>query len=260
MSQFYKRRFDWLDALARDHRISALAFRVAYVISGYVNRTCGHAWPSQDRLAREIGISSRAIRHNVDRLAGAGYLAITPAHGRGKTNSYRPTFEAGEDHAEIQPSAPRPRRPKRAVEPHEFEKFWRAYPRKVDKGTARKRFDAVLRSGKATSIELISGAERYAHQRAGKEEKYTKHAATWLTAEAWLNPDEPAAGNGALADGGMSMARVPARRRCDARCAPISSTATLPMWAAARCRTPRQWGGGAWRLGRGCSSKSTIGS
>ena len=45
----------------------------------------------------------------------------------------------------------------------------------------------------------------------------------------------------------------------NARCAPTSCTATSPEWAAGRCRMPRPWGAGAWRSGRRCSGRSTIG-
>jgi hypothetical protein len=44
----------------------------------------------------------------------------------------------------------------------------------------------------------------------------------------------------------------------NARCVATSYIATLPAWAAARCRTPRPWGGGAQRSDPKCSGRSTI--
>lgn len=70
--------------------------------------------------------------------------------------------------------------------------FWPAYPRKDDKGRARKAFLAVVRAKKATVADLVAGAVRYAAERQGEDPKYTKQPATWLNAEAWLNEPPPA--------------------------------------------------------------------
>jgi hypothetical protein len=48
----------------------------------------------------------------------------------------------------------------------------------------------VLDKKLATPEELVSGAKRYAAERAGQDGKYTKHPATWLNNECWA--DEPA--------------------------------------------------------------------
>jgi hypothetical protein len=74
------------------------------------------------------------------------------------------------------------------------EEFWPAYPRKDDKGRARKAFLAALKSKKATVADLVNGATRYATERQGEDPKYTKQPATWLNAEAWLNA-APSAGS-----------------------------------------------------------------
>lgn len=73
------------------------------------------------------------------------------------------------------------------------EEFWPVYPRKDDKGRARKAFLAVVKSKKATVADLVNGAMRYAAERQGEDLKYTKQPATWLNAEAWLNAAPPAA-------------------------------------------------------------------
>jgi len=72
------------------------------------------------------------------------------------------------------------------------EEFWPAYPRKDDKGRARKAFLSVIKSKKATVAELVNGAMRYAAEREGEDPKFTKQPATWLNAEAWLNAAPPA--------------------------------------------------------------------
>lgn len=72
-----------------------------------------------------------------------------------------------------------------------FESFWNQYPRKVDKGAAKKAYTSVIRNKQVTPAELLTGAMRYAAERIGQDPKYTKHATTWLHAESWAN--EPAA-------------------------------------------------------------------
>lgn len=63
-----------------------------------------------------------------------------------------------------------------------FEDFWKAYPRKKDKGNAFKKFNARLNSG-FSEEELIEAAKNYADecQRNLTETKYIKHPATFLS-------------------------------------------------------------------------------
>jgi len=84
-------------------------------------------------------------------------------------------------------SASSPKRKSRKVDEEAFENFWKQYPRKVAKGAARKAFPKALEKASAQDLEL--GAMRYAAEREGQDPKYTKHAATWLSKECWL--DEP---------------------------------------------------------------------
>lgn len=85
--------------------------------------------------------------------------------------------------------------------------FWPTYPRKDDKGRARKAFLAVLKSKKATVADLVNGAMRYAAEREGEDPKYTKQPATWLNAEAWLNVAPPTAGTGTRMSAGQTQSR-----------------------------------------------------
>jgi hypothetical protein len=75
-----------------------------------------------------------------------------------------------------------------------FETFWRVYPRKVDKASARKAFDRAVKARKATAGELAAGAAQYALERSGQDPKFTKHPATWINGECWRNEPEPPAG------------------------------------------------------------------
>lgn len=73
----------------------------------------------------------------------------------------------------------------------EFEAFWKAYPRKVDKRAAFKAWATAIRETDADT--LIQAAAAYSRQCATDVTgaRYIKHAATWLHGGCWENPDEP---------------------------------------------------------------------
>jgi biotin operon repressor len=236
---FAAQKAAWIGRILLDQNITHLSFRVAVLIGRYLNRTSGDAWPSQRRLAAELGVTTRAIQLCLDGLVAAGYLNVKVSKGRGHTNRYRPIFETGNtNHSSpidgqkgepgfaIIPSKIRTGEPentnggalkherpfvqnsskrtlsKRTVSKNEgksltmtdqsrsdFEAFWHAYPKKVDKLRAEKLFANLLKSKRASVEQLIAGANRYATERAGQDPTYTKHASTWLNAGGWL--DEP---------------------------------------------------------------------
>jgi hypothetical protein len=71
----------------------------------------------------------------------------------------------------------------------DFDEFWDAYPKKVEKVAAEKAWLAALNAG-VDPAEITAGARRYATERDGEDRRYTKHPATWLTKGCW--DDEPA--------------------------------------------------------------------
>lgn len=71
----------------------------------------------------------------------------------------------------------------------EFAIWYAEYPLKKGRGQALKAFRSVRKS--VDLATLIAGAVRYANDPA-RDPKFTKHPATWLTGECWL--DEPSKG------------------------------------------------------------------
>jgi len=71
----------------------------------------------------------------------------------------------------------------------EFEEiFWPQYPRRIDKQPALKSFRAAR---KKTDLEIImAGVLRYAAERDGHDEKFTKYPSRWLNNKCWLNETE----------------------------------------------------------------------
>ena len=88
---FVAQKLGWLDVVVRDPRVSHLEFRLAYLISGYLNQTTGDAWPSQPRLAKELGVSTRSVQRCLDALVDLGHLRVEVGRGRNRTNRYAPT-------------------------------------------------------------------------------------------------------------------------------------------------------------------------
>lgn len=84
---------------------------------------------------------------------------------------------------------PVPKRLKRYEYSDEFETFWNIYPRKDSKRRALTAFNNALK--RATLEELYAGAARYAND-PNREPQYTKHAATWLNGDCWLDEPLPA--------------------------------------------------------------------
>lgn len=74
--------------------------------------------------------------------------------------------------------------PAAATYSKDFEEFWSAYPRKVGKGEAYKKYKARLNDG-WSEAELLNAAKNYASRvaREKTEQKYIKHAKTFLSGD-----------------------------------------------------------------------------
>lgn len=77
----------------------------------------------------------------------------------------------------------------------DFDAFWNVYPRKSDKGHARRAWEKARR--KAHPSVIISGAARYRDD-PNREQEFTALPATWLNGERWL--DEPLPARSSRAD------------------------------------------------------------
>lgn len=86
------------------------------------------------------------------------------------------------------PSRPDPTR-KKSPDDAAFEDFWGKYPRRVDKGHARKAWNTKVVNGKVEPFVVIDAAARFAAKVNGSDPKFIAHAATWLNGERWLDED-----------------------------------------------------------------------
>ena len=71
----------------------------------------------------------------------------------------------------------------------DFERFWEIYPKKTDKGAARRAFTTA--SKKADSEMIILKAKAYAEDPNLPDKQFIKYPASWLNAEAWNNGPLP---------------------------------------------------------------------
>lgn len=71
----------------------------------------------------------------------------------------------------------------------DFDRFWRAYPRKQGKGHARRAWGSAVR--KADPSDIITGAARYRDD-PNREQEFTALPTTWLNGERWLDEPLPA--------------------------------------------------------------------
>jgi hypothetical protein len=75
-----------------------------------------------------------------------------------------------------------------------FDEFWRAYPRKVGKDDAQRKFLEVVKK-RATAQVVIDGARRLAEDPNLPDKQFIPHPATWLHRGGWTDEPLPAAVN-----------------------------------------------------------------
>jgi hypothetical protein len=73
-----------------------------------------------------------------------------------------------------------------------FERWYALYPRKKDRGTAKRAFAKAQARGLIGFEELLAATTRYAKGMSDKETEYIKYPASWLNADSYLDePDRP---------------------------------------------------------------------
>lgn len=199
---------------------SAGAKLVLLSIANHCGADGKDAWPSLETLAKEARLSRRQAIRCVNELAASGHIVVHkgggPTRQGGATNLYeipgvvtgrhpvtRPevvtsTTEPSDISGTevVTPMSPEPRtnRPEPStVIDSDFDRFWKTYPRKVGKRTARAAFRrAALR---ASLDQILGGAARYRDDR-NRDEAFTAHPTTWLNRDGWADDPEPARSNG----------------------------------------------------------------
>lgn len=71
-----RHKFDWQDAIAFDHEIKPMDFRVGYAIGWHVNKHTGIAIVAMETLAAKLGCSVRTIWSSIALLEKRGHLKV----------------------------------------------------------------------------------------------------------------------------------------------------------------------------------------
>ena len=196
------------------------------VLLGIANHHGEHgAWPSVSTLAHYTNMSERRVQQIIKSLEDSGELIVEAKKGAGygkyKTNRYwikvtcppdctgfpqhSQTKPASVDNPQTKPASlqdearfvreVKPAMTKPLIEPLEetinsqFEIFWKEYPRKKEKGDARKAFVKALE--KVDFDTLLNAVKVYAKSVQGVEQRFVKHSATWLNKECWADEVAP---------------------------------------------------------------------
>jgi hypothetical protein len=92
VSDFAKKLWAWLNQVADDGALPASGFKLAFVLSQYINRGTGIAWPSQQTLASRSNLTDRSVRSLLAELEARGHLRIRSGKGRRVTSVYEPNL------------------------------------------------------------------------------------------------------------------------------------------------------------------------
>jgi hypothetical protein len=86
---FTKAKLQSLEMAFADKRLTHLDVRVlGRLWTKYYNKKLGYAFPSIERLAKDVGANERSVQHSIRRLEDCDYLTTFSGGGRRKTNHY----------------------------------------------------------------------------------------------------------------------------------------------------------------------------
>lgn len=86
--RFGSAKFDILDAVAQDPRVTSGEFRVFFLLMQYARAADGVMFPSQERLAIQMNAKPRWVRQCIDGLVEKGWLSKSRPN-RHRPNVYR---------------------------------------------------------------------------------------------------------------------------------------------------------------------------
>jgi biotin operon repressor len=195
-------------AWAVSHKLPSKEKFVLVMMANYADED-GKCWPSLNRLADDTSMSRSTIQLAIKGLEAAGMLRIEQRSQDGVKlpnyyylnlkKVYRETvhctdLEEGVYRQSVEGIPTVGNKPINEPITKDsivgFESFWLACPRRVGKEAARKAYAKARKL--ASDADLLAGIRRYAASRAGQDEQYTVHPATWLNQGRWA--DEPAGG------------------------------------------------------------------
>lgn len=196
--------------------------KLVYVyLEGRLNED-GVCWPSHETTANDLGISSASVKRAVSWLKDNDLVNISRrSKGFGTFNIYGlpkrlPDHLRPKDQTDLSVPKDQDKGPKdqnrgdqkvsvihkeepleeqpTEVEPisNPFDEFWKAYPRKKDKGHARKTWDRVVKATDPAVIIAAAVQFRQWCEQDGTEPEFIPYPTTWLNGERWTDERDPA--------------------------------------------------------------------
>ena len=192
------------------HDISDRALRLYSVLAGFADSETNQAFPGRTRLSKELRCSLKSVDRAVMELEAIGairkrqrvkdghyqsslYTVVRIDPGSGVTQP-RVTDDATPCQDRRDPVSPVTHITRTTeLEPlkqeplndisHNFDQFWKLYPRKVGKGKARQAFEKALEK---TDIDIIlAGVEAYVYHEGYNDMEFIAHPTSWLNGERW---------------------------------------------------------------------------
>lgn len=148
----------------------------------------------RDKKRRQRGTSSEGSESSNTQASGTDVSPPVPPGHLGDTTGTPPgvpTQSDSDSDSDSDSSKNTPRKRGRVTDDDpDFAEFWDAYPRRVDKGHARKAWAARIADG-AKPRAIIDGAVRYRDDpRRPREDRFIPHPSTWLNGERWTDSTE----------------------------------------------------------------------
>jgi hypothetical protein len=173
---------------------------VLLMLANHCNDHTRQCNPSQKLLAEECSMGLSTLKGHINALEEAGYLETVNVFkdNAQKPNQYLLKFTSSPNLATPPSGSGYPPSQNLATEPevktriepvvqknNYFDEFWKAYPRKTNKGFAKKVFEK-LKVDDAMLTKMIQAI--YVQNKnvwKDKDQQYIPHPSTWLNGERW---------------------------------------------------------------------------
>ena len=188
-------------AMAIDAKIANSGQKfVLLMLANHCNDHTRQCNPSQKLLAEECSMGLSTLKRHIASLEEAGYVETVNVFKDNvqKPNQYLLKFDTSPNRAtppsksgySLSPDWATEPEVKTRIEPVDqknnfFDEFWKAYPRKTNKGFARKVFEK-LKVDDAMLTKMIQAI--YVQNKnvwKDKDQQYIPHPSTWLNGERW---------------------------------------------------------------------------
>lgn len=190
-------------ALAIDAEVANSGQKLVLVmLANHCNDHTKQCNPSHKLLAKECSMGLSTLKGHINALVEAGFVSIQHVfvENTQKPNSYilnfnvpRPESDPTSARIELYPGQNLATEPEFKPEDNHignnntisFEKFWKAYPRKTNKGFAKKVFAKLKVTDEllAKMLQAIEVQKRSVWK--DKDPQYIPHPSTWLNGERW---------------------------------------------------------------------------